>query len=451
VALKNVDLLDTSAVAALVAALSDECFGVRSQAADVLLQANIANELISSCQDVPSVVPSDTTLGRHTQNQAPALPPSAFFSADPVTRCIAYLVLGRQNDIHSLEYLQLAVVREPDGFARCCCVKSISRFDEATARTALATLLNDPDPNVRCEAMIALGAQGRAAGDFVDALLAFIADPNTAVQAQAIESMIEIGVIPSEAFPWLSRQLNADSSELRYNSLRAMEIGADSVKDGDLISALDGFLVALESTREESRLYALRILEKLARRLRAVNRPEVSQLIDLALLVGRRDDDDATFWAASVLGILGRERDDVLEWLLQTAGSDASGDSRCAAITALGNVQSRDPRVISLLMRLLSDKNADVRFFAALAIVKTDREASEPVDILIDVLRSGGTIEYRSMAAAALAETRSQSAKRMAALADAAVAAETRVAEAARAALGMIERESNPANTPPDE
>jgi HEAT repeat protein len=206
----------------------------------------------------------------------------------------------------------LAALANLDADGRKLAVEVLGGVADVRAVRALASALNDPDPNVRCAAADALGSAAasgeEAREDAIGALLGVLARPEESALCRlaALEALdrLEARVQAGTLAPYL-----ADAT-LRRPALRMLARAEGPVAVGALASALADGSSAVR--RDAAQALANRLLaEGASTALRARVREELLRMDPAWLRDAARDPDDPPFRAAALLlaGLRGEEAD----------------------------------------------------------------------------------------------------------------------------------------------
>ena len=256
------------------------------------------------------------------------------------------------------------------------------RVEPNTTFPLLLSLINDPDPKLRENAILALGWMGDKAVDAIPALITLIADERLVMKQSfcintahpkhaATTALVGIG---TAAIPSLIQSLDSPNAAVRLRSAEAISYFSRSAK-----SASKALLRRVRDTEEctEVRLqafYALHLMD-------LDPKPFAAELVNLT----RDDAPEIRCRAATYLGIAGLHNPISLDPLIQLL-DDPDPQVRKSALLAV-QLAAPKPVLESAIARLLQDPDESVR-----------KEAQQRQDILTRWINSDETASHEVVA-----------------------------------------------------
>ena len=313
----------------LVALLTDDDPGVRSQAAQVLVGG-----------------------GEHTGEAVAALV-ALLADGDPGVRSRAAAVLGGVGDLPGEAVAALvALLADGDPRVRSRAAAVLVGVGDlpGEAVAALVALLADGDPRVRSQAAQVLVGVGEHTGEAVAALVALLADGEPVVRSQAAQVLVGVGEHTGEAVAALVALLADDHPGVRA---RAAEV---LVGVGDLPGEAVAALVALLTDGEPGVRYrAARVLVGVGEHTGEAVAALVALLTD--------GDPRARFQAAQALGGVGDLPGEAVAALVALL-TDGDPRARYQAAQVLGGVGDLPGEAVAALVALLTNSNPGARYRA---------------------------------------------------------------------------------------
>lgn len=343
--------LGPAAVPALVKALGDKDWGVRSVA--------------------------QLSLARMGQTALPALT-GAFHSRDQRVRDGALEALGllaeREHQAGSDALAPLvpelvAMLRDSSRPSSADAAARVLWCMGESAAPALEEVLDSTDPVARQRAANALAGIAPYADVAGPALLKCLTDEEPAVRREGLLGLGNMGVKAGPMAPQIAQCLADSDAEVRRHAVSALASMGKAAKVAvpDLIRCMDDDSIAADAARALGSI--------------GVTAPEVEEALKLAL---KHSDEAVRASSAQSLALLGYY-DAALPALRQAvAGSDAKLRSR--AVSILGEMGPAARSALPELLRALEDQDANVRASAARAVGRFGRFAGSAVPALVALL-----------------------------------------------------------------
>jgi len=294
----------------------------------------------------------------------------------------------------------------------------------AEAVPALATLINDSDPQVRIAAVDALASIGQrrhpahqAIDGVREPLVAALADADPQVRRTAILGLATTAPFAGEATTDLVAMLDDEDPQLRVTTVQTLAaIGPNAAQATAALSALamdakeDAFmrqqaLVALASIADVRAVASLLTLlpeDDDPLRLAALQALAAMppQAVDLLLEAATSDNERIRRYVIYLLGEIGGDSAKALPVLIR-ATADRSPAVRRNAVDALGRVDTQGQSV-EQLRGALKDSDPLIRRAAARSLGLIGQPASQAAGELATLLREGSSADQRWAAATAL-------------------------------------------------
>lgn len=264
------------AVAEQIAALKDEDWAIREEAATILgtlRDPRAVAPLVSVLRDDDRAV-RDAAISALLAIGEPAVTSLGACLSDPALTVqeLASSVLATIADVRVLAPL-MAAIESPDWIVRMHAAKALGRIQEPEAVASLVPLLQDNVKAVREETSTALAAIGAAA---LPSLLAALTHADWLVRLHAVEALGKTRS-PEAVDPLLSALFNDRDRAIREDAVRALGLIGDARAVEFLVTAMK---------EPELRPLAVEALGRIGNRsavpvlidvLDRVERPEVSQ------------------------------------------------------------------------------------------------------------------------------------------------------------------------------
>jgi HEAT repeat protein len=338
------------AVAEQIAALKDEDWAIREEAATALgtlRDSRAVVPLVSVLRDTDRAV-REAAIGALTAIGEPSVPALGLCLSDPQlgVQEAASAVLAVIADERVLDPL-IASLRNRDWIVRMHAAKALGRIKDSSSIEPLIPLLQDKVKAVREEATAALAAIGDAA---IPSLLEALTHVEWLVRLHAIEALGKTRS-PAAVEPLLSVLFNDQDTAIREDAVRALGLIGDP-------RALDFLQVALKepglrplAVEAMGHIGDRRAVPVLIMVLEGGDRPEESRVV--AGCGDKWDEEMVTMGAAvRALGMIGDEAaiPSLLKALRQTV-------TRADAATALTRFGSKVVAPLLTVMKQESDEN----------------------------------------------------------------------------------------------
>jgi len=338
------------AIAEQIAALKDEDWAIREEAATALgtlRDSRAVVPLVSVLRDTDRAV-REAAIGALTAIGEPSVPALGLCLSDPQlgVQEAASAVLAVIADERVLDPL-IASLRNRDWIVRMHAAKALGRIKDSSSIEPLIPLLQDKVKAVREEVTTALAAIGDAA---IPSLLEALTHVEWLVRLHAIEALGKTRS-PAAVEPLLSVLFNDQDTAIREDAVRALGLIGDP-------RALDFLQVALKepglrplAVEAMGHIGDRRAVPVLITVLEGGDRPEESRVV--AGCGDRWDEEMVTMGAAvRALGMIGDEAaiPSLLKALRQTV-------TRADAATALTRFGSKVVAPLLTVMKQESDEN----------------------------------------------------------------------------------------------
>jgi HEAT repeat protein len=337
------------AVAEQIAALKDEDWAIREEAAvmlGTLRDPRAVGPLVSVLRDGDRAV-RDAAIGALLAIGEPAVTTLGACLSDPVLTVqeLASSVLARIADARVLTPL-ITALASPDWIVRMHAAKALGRIQDPEAVGPLVPLLQDKVKAVREETSTALAAIGEAA---VPLLLDALTHGEWLVRLHAVEALGKTRSLEA-VDPLLSVLFNDRDRAVREDAVRALGQIGDARAVEFLVTAMKEPGLRPLAVEALGRIGDRRAVPVLMNVLEGVDRPEVSQPID-----GCGDhwgEDMITFGAAArALGVIRDES--AIPSLIKALHYTVTRADAADALTRFGD------RVIAPLLGLLAHESDD--------------------------------------------------------------------------------------------
>ena len=267
------------AVAEQIAALKDEDWAIREEAAmmlGTLRDPRAVGPLVSVLRDGDRAV-RDAATGALLAIGEPAVTTLGACLSDPLLTVqeLASSVLARIADARVLTPLITALV-SPDWIVRMHAAKALGRIQDPEAVTPLVPLLQDSVKAVREETSAALAAIGAAA---LPSLLGALTHGEWLVRLHAVEALGKTRS-PEAVSPLLSVLFNDRDRAVREDAVRALGHIGDARAVEFLVTAMKDSGLRPLAVEALGQIGDRRAVPVLINVLEGVDRPEVSQPID---------------------------------------------------------------------------------------------------------------------------------------------------------------------------
>ncbi|GAM53681.1 hypothetical protein EBME_2144 [bacterium endosymbiont of Mortierella elongata FMR23-6] len=356
-------MLSDSAASSLITALQDDHKNVRSAVAKALGKQKILSvaailALITALQDEYKDVREAATNALGAQKMLSDTAVSALITAlqhqDKVVRAVAAWALGRQQTLSDLTILSLTAA------------------------------LQDEYEYVRRAAADALGTQKMLSDAVVSALVAALQDEDWLVRSAAVNALGTQKMLSDSTVSFLFAALNDKDDDVRSDA--AMALADQKTLSDELL------IVALQHENKYIRYATARILGK---------REMLSDTVVLSLTMSLQDEVEDVRYA--VINALSEQKmlSDVVVTSLIAALQNGSKYFRSAAIYALGKQKMLSDATISALLMALKNEESYVKSTAAKVIGKQEILSDAVISALITALQDSDK-DVRSAVAEAL-------------------------------------------------
>jgi HEAT repeat protein/energy-coupling factor transporter ATP-binding protein EcfA2 len=237
----------------------------------------------------------------------------------------------------------------------------------------LLVFLQDPEYNVRSNAVSVLGELGKNSCKVLDVLLELLQDDNSIVQISVVSVLVELGEKSDSVLDALLDLLQDDDSIVRINAVSALGLLG---KDSD--NVLDALLGLLKDPEYNVQISAASALGELGK-----NSDEV---LDILLDLLQDHEYEVRSNAVFALGKLGKKSQKVLNVLL---GLLKHGNYmiRSKVASVLGGFSCNSGKVLDVLLDLLKDDNPQLRESAIFALGKLGNNSDRVLDMLLGLLK----------------------------------------------------------------
>ena len=337
------------AVAEQIAALKDEDWAIREEAATILgrlRDPRAVAPLVSVLRDGDRAV-RDAAIGALLAIGEPAVAPLGACLSDPALTVqeSASSVLATIADARVLTPLVKALA-SPDWIVRMHAAKALGRIKSPGSVASLVPLLQDNVKAVREETSTALAAIGEAA---LSSLFVALTHAEWLVRLHAVEALGKTRS-PEAVDPLLSVLINDRDRAVREDAVRALGQIGDARAVEFLVTAMKEPGLRPLAIEALGRIGDRRALPVLINVLEGVERPEVSRLIDGC---GDRWDEEMLTLGAAVRA-LGAIRDEAaIPSLMKALHSTVTRAEAADALTQFGSA------VIAPLLALLARESDD--------------------------------------------------------------------------------------------
>ena len=267
------------AVAEQIAALKDEDWAIREEAATILgtlRDPRAVAPLVSVLRDDDRAV-RDAAIGALLAIGEPAVTPLGACLSDPVLTVqeLASSVLATIADARVLAPL-MAALKSPDWIVRMHAAKALGRIQDPGAVASLVPLLQDKVKAVREETSTTLAAIGEAAQS---SLLAALTHAEWLVRLHAVEALGKTRS-PEAVDPLLSVLFNDRDRAVREDAVRALGQIGDARAVEFLVTVMKEPGLRPLAVEALGRIGDRRTVPVLIDVLKGMERPEISQPID---------------------------------------------------------------------------------------------------------------------------------------------------------------------------
>jgi len=342
------------AVAEQIAALKDEDWAIREEAATALgtfRDSRAVAPLVSVLRDADRAV-REAAIGALTAIGEPSVPALGVCLSDPQlgVQEAASAVLAVIADDRVLAPL-IASLRNRDWIVRMHAAKALGRIRDSRSIEPLIPLLQDKVKAVREEATAALAAIGDAA---IPSLLAALTNTEWLVRLHAVEALGKTRS-PAAVEPLLSILFNDQDGAIREDTIRALGLIGDS-------RALDFLQVALKepglrplAVEAMGQIGDRRAVPVLIKVLEGEDRPEEPRTV--AGCGDKWDEEMATRGAAvRALGAIGDEA--AVPLLLKALRDTVTRAEAAAALTRFGS------KVVAPLLAIMKQEpDENIQFY----------------------------------------------------------------------------------------
>jgi HEAT repeat protein len=337
------------AVAEQIAALKDEDWAIREEAAmmlGTLRDPRAVAPLVSVLRDGDRAV-RDAAISALLAIGEPAVTTLGACLSDPVLSVqeLASSALATIADARVLAPL-IAALKSPDWIVRMHAAKALGRIQDPGAVGSLVPLLQDKVKAVREEASTALAAIGEAA---LSSLLAALTHTEWLVRLHAVEALGKTRS-PEAVNPLLSVLFNDPDRAVREDAVRALGQIGDARAVEFLVTAMKEPGLRPLAIEALGRIGDRSAVPMLINVLKGMERPEVSQPLDGC---GDRWDEEIVTLGVAVRA-LGAIRDEAaIPSLMKALHYTVTRVDAAEALTRFGST------VIAPLLRLLARESDD--------------------------------------------------------------------------------------------
>ncbi len=248
----------------------------------------------------------------------------------------------------------------------------ISQMENNT-KNAVSTLIAAlQDPQLRYNAVVALGNIGTAAEIAIPALINALEDEDIKTRISVIESLCKIAS-PNLTIPALINALQDKSEQVRARA--AFALGCFREKSQ---LAVESLILTLQDNDEWVRTNTAEALGRI---------PQQTNHAIEALVAALQDNyPGVRIKAALALGYIGNERQTISALIDSFPDPDAR--VRAAIADSLGNFTEKGQVAVPILIAALEDSDISVRINAAKALTKIGLEIEASMAVLIEALKS---------------------------------------------------------------
>lgn len=251
----------------------------------------------------------------------------------------------------------------------------MSQMENNTKNAVSSLIAALQDPQLRYNAVVALGNIGNAAEIAIPALINALKDEDIKTRISAIESLCKIAS-PNLTIPALINALQDKSEQVRASA--AFAIGCFR---GKATIAVESLILALQDDDEWVRTNTAEALGRIPQKTNAAIEALVAALQDNYPGVRAK--------AALALGYIGNEHQTISA--LIDAFPDPDARVRAAIADALGNFTEKGRVAVPILIAALQDSDIYVRINAAKALIKIGLGIEASMKVLIAALKNEDT------------------------------------------------------------
>ena len=341
------------AVAEHIAALKDEDWAIREEAATILgalRDPRAVAPLVSVLRDDDRAV-RDAAIAALLAIGEPAVTTLGACLSDPMLTVqeLASSALASIADTRVLTPLIVAL-KSPDWIVRMHAAKALGRIQDPVAVPQLVPLLQDSVKAVREETSTALAAIGEPA---LPSLLAALTHTEWLVRLHAVEALGKTGA-PAAVDPLLSVLFNDGDQAVREDAVRALGQLGDTRAVEFLVTVMKEPGVRPLAVEALGRIGDRRAVPVLIKVIEGVDRPEISRLIDGC---GDRWDEESVTLGVAVRA-LGAIRDEAaIPSLMKALRHTMTRAEAADALTRFGS-----PVIAPLLAMRACESDGNIRY-----------------------------------------------------------------------------------------